>query len=714
MIALENQDSSMQTDESKAQDKGRDVKRNAKAKKKEEAKAKKRKKVVAILLLVVILFGSLMGLDMQVYANQQEQARKTAKTIYEKLGVDNLLDIIEIKGDEQNGYYYDFVDGTDEKLDELVKTMKTNGSKAITKKLLKKMIKAEVINQCPFLKGAGNMSSASGNSVAEKTWNFLIGQGFSEISVAGAMGNIHHESGGFNPDIVENGGSGQGIGLCQWSGDRRVQLETYARETGRPWQDLDVQLEFLLMELQGGSEYAGDGFNGNQQERERWENATTVEESAIAFEVGFERAQVQALETRTFWANYYYEAFQGTYSNSQTEDDGTIQGEFSGTVRIRRVTPNKNIGQVKNTGTGSVTDTTSSDFNTGGAQIQEYINNNATSGTWSVYAKNLTSNSVKVNINNQKLKSASLIKLFIMAAAFEKIETEDLERNDVIEDIKIMINRSDNDAANRLIDALGFDAINSYILGIGSTSTEINRKMLESADNGDNYTSVMDVGNLLEKMYRGTCVSQRASQEMIDILKTQTLKSKIPAGVPSDIETANKTGELSDVENDAAIIYKPNAHYILVVMSNDLSDTQAARNNIKEISSQVYEQINASNENQMDAPHKVAIVAGHGDPSNAGTYEEIANRTKWYTTGTSGTTPSGETWHEWEITKKVADYVEQYLSSYSNQVSVVQVGYSQPNWERMQLAQDQGVDSYIGIHFNSSQDASASRCISLF
>lgn len=198
---------------------------------------------------------------------------------------------------------------------------------------------------------------------------------------------------------------------------------------------------------------------------------------------------------------------------------------------------------------------------------------------------------------------------------------------------------------------------------------------------------------------------------MLDILKSQTLKSKIPAGVPSGVVTANKTGELSSVENDAAIVFKEGAPYVLVVMSNEINNTSEARNNIKEISSKVYNLMGTTSSSQggtnANAKHKVAIVAGHGIQKHAGSYEEVANRTKWYTTGTSGKTPSGETWKEYQITKKVADYVEKFLAPYSSEVSVVQVGYSKPNWERMQLAKDNGVDSYVGIHFNSSENTSA-------
>ena len=870
------------------EERAKDLGRYAKAKMKKTIKGRIgiKTRIILSTILILILIFILLFFSLETFDLQKQHAKGMAQTIYEELEVDNLTDFIEIKGDDKEGFYYDFVEGADEKLAELVKKLKREGSKSITLDLLKKMIKAEVVNQFPLLKGSvsgggsgGSASGYTGDTIAEKTWNFLIGQGFSEIAVAGLMGNIHQESGGFNPAIVENGGSGEGIGLIQWSYGRRTQLENYAAAMGKHWTDVDVQLDFLLMELTpGGSQYANFQFIPSSA-YDQWTNATSPEEAARIFSEAFERPGTPMMENRIHWANVYYEQFQGTFTPADQEsesgyaevpklyqadyahvtfskggnvaqygcgfvctamvlsyltgsevtveelvewggdtyfngegvsgslfidaaqewDVGEVQtatkeekdvvidalrngspviafmktgmftgsyghfivltgidennrvsindpgdaskestawdldtildnvhydafwifdgsfsnvnlGEFQGTIRIRRVTPNKNIGEVKNTSTGrsEVMSNSTGDE----SEIQEYIDETATDGVWSVYAKNLDSNSIKVNINNKQMQSASLIKLFIMATAYEEIEKENLNKSEVIDDIKIMINRSDNDAANRMIDRLGFDKINNYINTNGYTSTQIHRKMLQGTENGDNYTSVLDVGKLLEEMYRGRCVSESASQEMIEILKSQTLTSKIPAGVPSGVQTANKTGELSTVENDAAIVYKDGAPYVVVIMSNEVSNTAEARNNIKEMSSMIYDMIDTNSSSaggtNANAKHKVAIVAGHGISRNAGSYEEIANRTKWYTTGTSGTTPSGETWKEYQITKKVADYVEEYLGPYSSEVSVVQVGYSQPNWERMQLAKDQGVDAYVGIHFNSSDDTSAS------
>lgn len=867
------------------EERAKDLGRYAKARMKKTIKGRIgiKTRIILSTILILILIFILLFFSFTTFDLQKQHAKGMAQTIYDELEVESLTDFIEIKGDDKEGFYYDFVEGADEKLAELVKKLKREGSKSITLDLLKKMIKAEVVNQFPLLKGSvsgggsgGSASGYTGDTIAEKTWNFLIGQGFSEIAVAGLMGNIHQESGGFNPAIVENGGSGEGIGLIQWSYGRRTQLENYAIAMGKHWTDVDVQLDFLLMEMTpGGSQYASFQFIPASS-YEQWKNASSPEEAARIFSEAFERPGTPMMENRIHWANVYYEQFQGTFTPADEESesgyaevpklyqgnyahitfskggtvadygcgfvctamvlsyltgsevtveevvdwggdtyfngsgadgplfaaaaaewdvgdvqtatkndkdevrdalrngspiiaymapgiftgtghfivltgidendkvsindpgdaskekttwdldvildnahydgfwifDGTYSnvnlGEFQGTIRIRRVTPNKNIGEAKNTSTGSSEVMSNSTGDE--SEIQEYIDESATEGVWSVYAKNLDSNSIKVNINNKQMQSASLIKLFIMATAYEEIEKETLNKSEVIDDIRIMINRSDNDAANRMIDRLGFDKINNYISTHGYTSTQIHRKMLQGTENGDNYTSVLDVGKLLEEMYRGRCVSESASQEMIEILKSQTLTSKIPAGVPSGVQTANKTGELSTVENDAAIVYKEGAPYVVVIMSNELTNTAEARNNIKEMSSMIYDMIDTSSSSaggtNANAEHKVAIVAGHGISRDAGTSEEVANKTKYYTTGNSGQTPSGETWREYQITKKVADYVEQYLGPYSSEVSVVQVGYSEPNWERMQLAKDQGVDAYVGIHFNGSEDTS--------
>lgn len=89
--------------------------------------------------------------------------------------------------------------------------------------------------------------------IAQRLFNFLVEKGYSTAMAAGACGNVWHESDGFNTAMQElNPTSGRGgYGLLQWTGARRVALENYAKKQGKNVSDLDVQLDFLWVELNG-------------------------------------------------------------------------------------------------------------------------------------------------------------------------------------------------------------------------------------------------------------------------------------------------------------------------------------------------------------------------------------------------------------------------------------------------------------------------------
>lgn len=244
----------------------------------------------------------------------------------------------------------------------------------------------------------------------------------------------------------------------------------------------------------------------------------------------------------------------------------------------------------------SITGTTTSRGSVLSNDIRSYINTEAASGNWAVYAKNLSSNTDVVTYNNtNQMPSASVIKLFIAAAAYEKAD-EDSSYKVNTDDMEKMITVSDNNAANNLIDAVGKDYINSYISNNGYTSTELNREFGITSFVKDNYTSANDVGKLLENIYSDKCAG---ASKILDYMKEQEIRKKIPAGISEDITIANKTGELGSdypngpVENDAAIVYKDNANYLLVILSSNLGEDTKAISDVKEISSRVYNGIDS-------------------------------------------------------------------------------------------------------------------------
>ena len=214
-------------------------------------------------------------------------------------------------------------------------------------------------------------------------------------------------------------------------------------------------------------------------------------------------------------------------------------------------------------------------------------------GKWSLYLRRLDTNEV-IGINDdEKMVSASLIKLFIAGEFFALGEEGELDIDDYYNMPDVMITISDNYAANSLINACSMEKINEFISEHGFKETELNRRMLDW--NGlENYTSARDCGRLLEEVLKGEFVSGKASERILTDLKNQEKRNKIPAGVPAGIETGNKTGELDNVDNDAAIIWAPDCTYVLVIMS---SDTSGRIDEIRKLSSIIYQSINGQQEN---------------------------------------------------------------------------------------------------------------------
>lgn len=171
-----------------------------------------------------------------------------------------------------------------------------------------------------------------GNSVEEKVWFALRDAGYSEEATAGAMGNIYGES-GFDPTLVEYGQTEErgGIGLCQWTFGRCQYLRDYASEQGKEWQDVQVQIEYLLMELEDNGYFNDPGLYSESfpNGKNSWTEADSVEKATKAFCATFERPSAEAfkssIQKRIDAAKGYYDEFKGKTKPSGTStsvDDG--------------------------------------------------------------------------------------------------------------------------------------------------------------------------------------------------------------------------------------------------------------------------------------------------------------------------------------------------------------------------------------------------------
>lgn len=227
---------------------------------------------------------------------------------------------------------------------------------------------------------------------------------------------------------------------------------------------------------------------------------------------------------------------------------------------------------------------------------------------WAIAAMDLKTQAYSTVNAEQSMQSASVIKAFIMAAVYDKLVYPN-EGTTVSSDyestlkplLTSMITVSDNDSANELVRKLGggdFQAgaaiVNEFCQERNYTSTHLGREFLATNPTDDNYTNASDCCRLLSEIYNSSLVNADASAEMLSLLQAQTKTEKIPAGVPSGVATANKTGELADsdklgvVENDIAIVFDENHPYVLCVLSNNIQNNTSAQDTIKKISADVY------------------------------------------------------------------------------------------------------------------------------
>lgn len=141
-----------------------------------------------------------------------------------------------------------------------------------------------------------------------------------------------------------------------------------------------------------------------------------------------------------------------------------------------------------------------------------------------------------------------------------------------------MITVSSNLATNILIDRLGVEPIRATVSSLGATGMDVRRgveddKAFRAGLN--NSTTARGLLVLLEAIATGKAVSPEASREMVEILKRQRFNDAIPSGLPPSTPVAHKTGTITGIHHDAAIVYGPRP-YVLVVLVRGIEDEKAS------------------------------------------------------------------------------------------------------------------------------------------
>ena len=153
-----------------------------------------------------------------------------------------------------------------------------------------------------------------------------------------------------------------------------------------------------------------------------------------------------------------------------------------------------------------------------------------------------------------------------------------------------MITVSSNFATNLLIERLGAKNIQKTTNGLGAPGMHVLRgveddKAFQKGLN--NTTTARALMTLMERIAKKQAVDGPSSDEMLAILKRQTFNDRIPAGLPAGTVVAHKTGEITKIQHDAAIVYAERP-FVLVVLVRGLQDAKAGSALIADITRALY------------------------------------------------------------------------------------------------------------------------------
>ncbi len=224
-----------------------------------------------------------------------------------------------------------------------------------------------------------------------------------------------------------------------------------------------------------------------------------------------------------------------------------------------------------------------------------------------IYAKNLDTGKEYALRADEPTRTASTIKLAIMAETFHQVaqgklkwddeivlskekkvggsgvlsELSDNTKIDLKSALNFMIVVSDNTGTNLVIDKVGADNVNDFMDSLGLTGIKSMRKINGGGDSkagldpqnklfGLGRSTPREMVKLIELMENGQIVSKEASAEMINILKRQQYKEGIGRALPDTVPSASKSGALDRLRSDVGIIYTRRGRIAMAITLDDL------------------------------------------------------------------------------------------------------------------------------------------------
>jgi len=244
-------------------------------------------------------------------------------------------------------------------------------------------------------------------------------------------------------------------------------------------------------------------------------------------------------------------------------------------------------------------------------------------GQFGVYIEDLNSDD-KYEFNGQhSFLTASLYKLFLLAAVLKEVENGQLSLDDGLswsksalieaygeldfgyEEVSETINYSvdealmrvgrisDNFASIMLAEKIGWEKLQQVADKLGVSGTVLT---------GDSFsTTAKDIGLYFKLLYQKRVVSEVVSSQIIEYLSLNQINNRLPAKLPKDEENrplgwqvVHKTGELAGIRHDVGIVILQGdaleaRAYVIMLMSKDLKYEDEAIEAMANLSKEVYD-----------------------------------------------------------------------------------------------------------------------------
>jgi beta-lactamase class A len=229
-------------------------------------------------------------------------------------------------------------------------------------------------------------------------------------------------------------------------------------------------------------------------------------------------------------------------------------------------------------------------------------------GKVSVFAKNFDTGIVYELGGDDRVPTASTIKIAIMVEAFARVAEGKAKWTDELvltkekkvggsgilqefadglrltfrDGVSLMMILSDNTATNLVIDVLTTDAINARMESLGLKETRLMRRVFGGGESvegkkeenkrfGLGRTTPHEMVTLLEKLDRGEIISPAASKEMLDLMKREQGTNGIWRA-QWRVPKATKSGALDALRSNIGILYHPRGRIALAITCNEMPE----------------------------------------------------------------------------------------------------------------------------------------------